>query len=110
MTHLERIIVYCKENKIPLSKIEKDLGYANGYLSGLKGELPIDRFMEISHYLKKSPFHFVDEKELEESSKTQDDIEYDEYCIALKSLSVDQRKMIYDQIDYQKSKETRLDA
>lgn len=36
MNSVERVKAICKEHKIPISKIERDLGYANGYISQLK--------------------------------------------------------------------------
>lgn len=52
MNSVERVKAICKERKIPLSKVEKDLGYANGYISQLKkGVFPADRLQAISKYL-----------------------------------------------------------
>lgn len=42
----------CKERKIPISHLERDLGYGNGYISQLrKGTVPSDRAVEIANYL-----------------------------------------------------------
>lgn len=55
MNSVERVKALCKERKIPISKLEKDLGYANGYISQLrKGVFPADRFAEIAKYLSVS--------------------------------------------------------
>lgn len=52
MNTVERIKKICKERKIPLSKMERELGFANGYISQLrKGTLPADRLMKIAEYL-----------------------------------------------------------
>ena len=46
----------CQERKIPISKLEKDLGYANGYFNAKKQlRLPYDRAVEIAEYLSVSP-------------------------------------------------------
>lgn len=36
MNSVERVKAICKERKIPISKMERDLGYANGYIGQLK--------------------------------------------------------------------------
>lgn len=52
MNSVELIKKICKERKIPLSKLERDLGYGNAYISQLrKGIIPSDRAMEIAKYL-----------------------------------------------------------
>lgn len=55
MNSVERVKTICKERKIPISKLEKDLGYANGYIGQLrKGVFPDDRLAEIAKYLSVS--------------------------------------------------------
>ena len=52
MNSVERVKAVCKERKIPISKIERDLGYANGYIGQLKkGVFPADRLRDIAEYL-----------------------------------------------------------
>lgn len=52
MDSVERVKKICKERKIPISRLEKDLGYSNGYVGQLrKGVFPSDRLVEISKYL-----------------------------------------------------------
>lgn len=52
---VERVKQLCKEKGIPISRLEKELGYANGYISQLrKGIFPSDRLKEISDYLEVS--------------------------------------------------------
>lgn len=52
MNGVDRVKAICKERKIPLSRLEKDLGYGNGYIGQLrKGVFPSDRLMEIAEYL-----------------------------------------------------------
>lgn len=56
MTTVERIKQICKERKIPISKLEKDCGFANGYIGQLrKGTMPDDRLNIVSNYLDLSP-------------------------------------------------------
>ncbi len=52
MNSVERVKKICKERKIPISRLEKDLGYSNGYIGQLrKGTFPSNRLLEISNYL-----------------------------------------------------------
>ena len=52
MNSVERVKEICKERKIPISRLEKDLGFSNGYIGQLrKGTFPIDRLSKISKYL-----------------------------------------------------------
>ena len=52
MTSVELVKNICKSRKIPLSRLEKDLGYSNGYIAQLrKGVFPSDRLAEIAEYL-----------------------------------------------------------
>lgn len=52
MTSVERVKKICKERRIPIYRIEKDLGFANGYIGQLrKGTFPNDRLALIAQYL-----------------------------------------------------------
>ena len=51
MTSVDIVKNICKERKIPISKLEKDLGFSNGYISQLKkGVFPADRLKKIADY------------------------------------------------------------
>lgn len=55
MNSVERVKIICKQRSLPLSKLERDLGYANGYISQLKkGTFPADRLYQIAKYLNVS--------------------------------------------------------
>ena len=52
MNTVERIKQICKNRKIAISKLEKECGFANGYIGQLKkGTVPDDRLRIISDYL-----------------------------------------------------------
>lgn len=52
MTSVERVKTICKERKIPLSRLERECGFANGYISQLKkGTMPEDRLRKVADYL-----------------------------------------------------------
>lgn len=55
MNSVERVKTICRERKIAISKLEKDLGFSNGYIGQLKkGVFPEDRLRKIADYLKVS--------------------------------------------------------
>ncbi len=55
MNSVERVKGICKERKIPISKLEKDLEFGNGYIGQLKkGMFPADRLSKIAKYLSVS--------------------------------------------------------
>ena len=52
MNSVDLVKSICKERRIPISKLERDLGYANGYIGQLrKGTFPANRLSEIAQYL-----------------------------------------------------------
>lgn len=52
MNAVDKVKSICKERKIPISKLEKDLGFSNGYIGQLrKGTFPNDRLFKIASYL-----------------------------------------------------------
>lgn len=56
MNSVERVKMICKERKIPISKLEKELCFGNGYISQLKkGTFPNDRLYKIAKYLDVDP-------------------------------------------------------
>ena len=64
MNSVERVKTICKDRKIPISKLERDLGYSNGYIGQLrKGTFPNDRLKEIAEYLEVSIDYLVTGKE-----------------------------------------------
>lgn len=64
MNSVERVKTICKDRKIPISKLERDLGYSNGYIGQLrKGTFPNDRLKEIAEYLEVSIDYLMTGKE-----------------------------------------------
>ena len=52
MNSVERVKAICKERKLAISKLEKDLGFSNGYIGQLrKGTFPAERLAAIAEYL-----------------------------------------------------------
>ena len=74
MNSVERIKAICKERKIPISKLEKDLGFSNGYIGQVrKGVFPADRLMAISEYLGLSVDYLVMGEETEKPAPNVED-------------------------------------
>ena len=56
MNSVERVRQICKERKIAISKLEKDLGFGNGYIGQLKrGVFTAERLDAIAEYLSVTP-------------------------------------------------------
>ncbi len=74
MNSVERVKKICKERNIPISKLEKDLGYSNGYIGQLrKGVFPSDRLADIAEYLDLSVSYLMTGKESKTASLTDKD-------------------------------------
>ena len=55
MNSVERVKMILKGRGIAVSKLEKDLGFSNGYIAQLKrGSFPADRLEKIANYLNVS--------------------------------------------------------
>lgn len=55
MNSVERVKAICKDRKIAISRLERDLGFANGYIGQLrKGTFPAERLSDIAAYLSVS--------------------------------------------------------
>lgn len=69
MDTIERIKAICKERKIAISKLEKECGFANGYIRNLReGKLPADRLFTIAAFLNVAPEFLLSGKESEKES------------------------------------------
>lgn len=52
MNTVERIKSICKERKIPISTLEKECKFSNGYVGQLrKGTMPDDKLIRVATYL-----------------------------------------------------------
>ena len=68
MNSVERVKSICKEKKIPISKLERDLGYSNGYIGQLrKGVFPTDRLVDIANYLNVSTDYLLTGEETQKA-------------------------------------------
>ena len=108
MNAVERVKSICKERKIPISKLESDCGFANGYIGQLrKGTFPDDRLRTIAKYLDLSVTYIMTGKEHEFTVESADmdanlimmDKKTKEYALKLSMLSEDDKADIMKMID-----------
>lgn len=107
MTTVERIKSICKERKIPISRLEKDLEFGNAYISGLKkGTVPDDRLRLISKYLGVSVEFLMNGKESSISdedamldARISEDIELKEAIKKYYTLDDKKKKHVLELID-----------
>lgn len=98
MNTVERIKHICKERKIPISKLERDCGFSNGYIGQLrKGTVPDDRLLIISKYLNESIEYIMNGEDVQWDPTEQKM----EYTI---SLSEEEQEIL---MDYRKADDTQ---
>lgn len=74
MNSVERVRSICKERRIPISKLERDLGFSNGYIGQLrKGVFPADRLSAIADYLCVTPEYLMSGEESKTPALTMKD-------------------------------------
>ena len=68
MNSVERVRAICSERKIPISRLERDLQFSNGYIGQLrKGIFPGDRLAMIAKYLNVSVDYLLTGEEKEKA-------------------------------------------
>ena len=108
MNAVERVKTICKERKIPISKLESDCGFANGYIGQLrKGVFPDDRILKIAEYLNVSVDYLMTGNEVEfivETAKndallTKMPSRIKEYALKLAEMPEEKRELVMQMID-----------
>lgn len=108
MNAVERVKTICKERKIPISKLESDCGFSNGYIGQLrKGVFPDDRILKIAEYLNVSVDYLMTGKEMEFTAEMAEiDLELSKmkertklYALKLSRLSKSDQDTIMSLID-----------
>lgn len=108
MNAVERVKTICKERKIPISKLESDCGFANGYIGQLrKGVFPDDRILKIAEYLNVSVDYLMTGNEVEfivETAKkdvllTTMPSRIKEYALKLAEMPEEKRELVMQMID-----------
>ena len=114
MNAVERVKTICKERKIPISKLESDCGFANGYIGQLrKGVFPDDRILKIAEYLNVSVDYLMTGKEVEfivETARkdvllTEMSSKIKEYALKLAEMPEAKQKIVYELINALTKKE-----
>lgn len=121
MNTVERVKAICKERNIAISKLEKDCGFGNAYIAGLrKGSIPDDRLKTISEYLNLSVEYLMTGKEpnvdylysdenadllIEITQKMKNDSAFADRLARYMSLSSENKKSVGDMIDLMYLKE-----
>lgn len=63
MNTVDRVKSLCKERGVPISRLEKACGFANGYIGQLKkGSVPADRLAKIAKFFDVPIEIFMEEK------------------------------------------------
>lgn len=101
MNSVERVRAICAERKIPISKIERDLGFSNGYIGQLrKGVFPADRLAMIAEYLGVTTDFLLTGKEKAPTPEDEREIGFDDFTYAFfnetKDLSEEKKRMLLD--------------
>lgn len=74
MNSVELVKQVCMERKIPISRLERDCGFSNGYIRKLKeGKFPSDRLLLISQYLDLPISYLIGEDENNPNDLTAND-------------------------------------
>lgn len=102
MDSVDLVKKICKERKIPISRLEKDCGFSNGYIRKLQeGKFPSDRLLIISDYLDLPITYLMTgnmegRKEIDLTAKDQRDIKKDLDSIMEKLSSKEYGPAAYD--------------
>lgn len=97
MNSVERVKSICKERKIPISKLERDLNYGNGYISQLrKGVFPDDRLAEIAKYLSVSATYLMTGEDTEKPAAMAGSGLDEKFLTLLKQLTPDEIQRVGD--------------
>ena len=108
MNAVERVKAICKERKIPISKLESDCGFANGYIGQLrKGVFPDDRILKIAEYLNVSVDYLMTGNEVQFIVETaKKDVllaampsRVKEYALKLAEMPEEKRELVMQMID-----------
>lgn len=110
MNSVERVRAICSERKIPISRLERDLGFSNGYIGQLrKGGFPADRLAMIADYLGVNTYYLLT-GEGTEKAPTQEgerEIGFDDFTYAFygesKDLPDEKKKMLLEMARFMKA-------
>lgn len=94
MNTVERIKSICKERKIPISTLEKECKFSNGYVGQLrKGTMPDDKLIRVASYLGLS-MNYLSTGEDEGVPNSQNAIEHIQLISLYEKLTEEQKQAI----------------
>lgn len=110
MNSVERVKSICKERKIPIYKLERDLGFANGYIGQLKkGIFPADRLAKIASYLGVTSDYLLTGEETQKTPTPEGEreITFDDFTYAMydeaKDLPPEKKQMLLEMARFMKA-------
>lgn len=94
MNTVERIKSICKERKIPISTLEKECKFSNGYVGQLrKGTMPDDKLIRVASYLGLS-MNYLSTGEDKGVPNSQNAIEHIQLISLYEKLTEEQKQAI----------------
>ena len=94
MNTVERIKSICKERKIPISTLEKECKFSNGYIGQLrKGTMPDDKLIRVATYLSLSMQYLSTGKE-DNAPQPQNAVEHIQLISLYEKLTDEQKQAI----------------
>ena len=112
MNSVERVKAICAERKIAISKLEKDLGFGNGYIGQLrKGTFPADRLAKIAEYLSVTSEYLLTGQEKKPATLSGDELDQKlegvDFALngAVKDLTDAQKRDVLKFVEFLKSKD-----
>lgn len=102
MTLANKIKALCKQKNIPVSRLEKDLGFGNGYIMRLTNTMPTDRAVKIAQYFGLPANYFFPGKEKKSPAEQNPLIE--EIMVKASSLTDEEKKELLNYAEYILSK------
>lgn len=111
MNSVERVKAICKERKIAISKLEKDLGFSNGYIGQLrKGVFPANRLDAIADYFGVTTDYLLGKEKAPTANGERKDV-LDEVDVAFygeyKELDEEQKATIRDMVAVMRSRKEK---
>lgn len=110
MNCVERVKTICKERKIPISKLERDLGFSNGYIGQLrKGVFPADRLAKIASYLEVTSDYLLTGEKAQKTPtrESEREISFDDFTYAMyeetKDLPPEKKQMLLEMARFMKA-------
>ena len=112
MTSVEKVKELCKERKISICKLERDLQFGNGYIGQLKkGSFPDDRLCKIADYFGVSVDYLMGKENAPaDGEDVLQDLKDDERALlhSYRTMTDQQRKMMSVFIKGLKDVETEI--